>query len=138
MQFKFITFLVFLLIIKNILAACGCCGLIGHNKNTCNRNPCPRLQQHQKLRHCAFYDDGDVVLNQMGKTLVPWQSHKIVRNRPPEGRSCTYCGALDHNKRKCPWANDRGADLHNVASIRAAAKKYFEAPYYPLRMCGWC
>ncbi|CAG8795309.1 15666_t:CDS:2, partial [Dentiscutata erythropus] len=124
-------------------SACGCCGLIGHNKNTCNRNLCSRLQQHQKLRYCghnrntcprqfgintAFYDDGDMVLNKMGKTLVPWQSHKIVRNRPSKGRSCTYCSVLGHNKRKYPWANTQGRNLQNIAGIRAAAKKYFEAP----------
>ncbi|CAG8818205.1 10826_t:CDS:2, partial [Dentiscutata erythropus] len=147
-------------------SACGCCGLISHNKNTCNRNPYPRLQQHQKLRHCSncgstlyricrkkghnrntcprqfgintFYNDGDIVLNRMRKTLVPWQSHKIVRNRPPERRTCTYCGALDHNRRKYLWKNTQGRNLRNVAEIRAAAKKYFEAPYYPIRMCGWC
>ncbi|CAG8815133.1 11926_t:CDS:2, partial [Dentiscutata erythropus] len=43
-----------------------------------------------------------------------------------------------HNRKKCPWANNQGRNLRNVAEIRAAAKKYFEAPYYPIRMCGWC
>ncbi|CAG8823574.1 15950_t:CDS:2, partial [Dentiscutata erythropus] len=93
----------------------GICRKKGHNRNSCLR---------RFSINTAFYNDGDMVLNRMRKTLVPWQSHKIVRNRPSEGRSYTYCSALDHNRRK--------------SGIRAAAKKYFEALYYPLRMCGWC
>ncbi|CAG8813460.1 5361_t:CDS:1, partial [Dentiscutata erythropus] len=108
---------------------CGICRKKEHKRNTCPR---------QFGINTAFYDDGDMVLNRMRKTLVPWQLHKIIRNRPSERRTCTYCGALDHNKRKCPWANTQDRNLQNVAGIRAATKKYFEAPYYPLRMCSWC
>ncbi|CAG8823691.1 6040_t:CDS:1, partial [Dentiscutata erythropus] len=108
---------------------CGICRKKGHNRNTCLR---------QFGINTAFYNDEDMVLNRMGKTLVLWQLYKIIRNRPSEGRTCTYCGALGHNRRKCPWRNDQGRNLQNVAEIRAAAKKYFEALYYPIRMCGWC
>ncbi|CAG8823592.1 6860_t:CDS:2, partial [Dentiscutata erythropus] len=84
-----------------------------------------------------FYDDGDIVLNRMGKTLVPWQSHKIVRNRPSKGRSYTYCGALGHNRRKCPWANNQAGEAridegHKRALIQGL-NKFKNSPKYKLK-----
>ncbi|CAG8794528.1 29525_t:CDS:2, partial [Gigaspora margarita] len=109
-------------------AACSICRGVGYNRVTCHK-------QGSGNNSGDIKNNGVRVKIENNKNEVLWNSYKIIRNIPGEGKTCSRCSSMGHNKRKYAIQNNMA---QNLDGIKSSVKKWFAAPHLSIKVCHHC